>query len=89
MSKLPGITRQDEEQHLKRMIHIAEQNLARTQGDVQALAEELKNLLEKMVLTKKERKDRKQSPQQKQNPQQEKKKQSASRKKQSAVNKKK
>lgn len=46
MSKLPGITRQDEEQHLKRMIHIAEQNLARTQGDVQALAEELKNLLE-------------------------------------------
>lgn len=46
MSKLPGITRQEEEQHLKKMLRVTEEKLARTRGDVQSLASELKNLLE-------------------------------------------
>lgn len=46
MSKLPGITRQDEEQRLKDTIAIAEEKLARTRQDVKALAEELHEMLE-------------------------------------------
>lgn len=46
MSKLPGITRQDEEQRLKNTIAIAEDKLARTKQDVKALAEELHEMLE-------------------------------------------
>ena len=46
MSKLPGITRQDEEQRLKETIAIAEDKLARTRQDVKALAEELHEMLE-------------------------------------------
>lgn len=46
MSKLPGITRQDEEQRLKDTIAIAEDKLARTKQDVKALAEELHEMLE-------------------------------------------
>ena len=46
MSKLPGITRQDEEQRLRDTIAIAEDKLARTKQDVKALAEELHEMLE-------------------------------------------
>lgn len=46
MSKLPGITRQDEEQRLQYTISIAEDKLERTRQDVKALAEELHEMLE-------------------------------------------
>ncbi|MCM1568518.1 MAG: AAA family ATPase [Roseburia sp.] len=46
MSKLPGITRQAEEQRLKDTIGIAEGKLERTRQDVKNLAEELHEMLE-------------------------------------------
>lgn len=46
MRKLPGITRQDEERKLQRTISIAEKKLENTRRNVQALADELHEMLE-------------------------------------------
>lgn len=46
MSRLPGITRQDEEQRLRDIIAIAEGKLQRTRQDVKTLADELHEMLE-------------------------------------------
>ena len=54
MSKLPGITREEEEEQLKCILRIADDKLSRTKGDMQRLEQDLHAMQEEFDESDKE-----------------------------------